>query len=196
MRRRRGRPWRVVAAHPQCSGRHVPKWPRRLHRRDRRHRHGPQSRCRSHRFRGRPEVRRLAAPPSDRRRIRVKSPAVQAAISAMGRSARPDAALPSTRRCRTAGRPSLRSGAHAAMAEFGSRFHVDRRPLRLARQTAEGAGLTRAPLRPPTSWPSNSPPAMKKSYGRQRREPISAASGNAAKFLIIGSFRRRRMPSW
>ncbi len=39
-----------------------------------------------------------------------------------------------------AGRPPLRSGAHAAMAEFGSRFHVDRSPFGLARQTAGRCG--------------------------------------------------------
>src|SRR6266702_1009913 len=68
---RRGRRARLaVAAHAERTGRDVPERRRRLPRRHRRGRHGPQSRRRPRRLRLRPQVRRLPVPPPDAVRIR------------------------------------------------------------------------------------------------------------------------------
>ena len=60
--------------------------------RDRRHRHGAQSRRRSRRLRGRPQVRRLSVPQAQPGRARRRSPAAPAAHRATAPSAPPAAA--------------------------------------------------------------------------------------------------------
>ena len=69
-RRRGGGARRALAAHPQRPGRAVPDRRRRLPRRHRRDRHGPQPRRRPRRLRLRQEIRRLPLPqaPSGRAR--------------------------------------------------------------------------------------------------------------------------------
>ena len=61
-RRRRGRARLALAAHPQRAGRALPVGRCRLSGRDRRDRHGPQSRRRSRGVRGRPQIRRIPVP--------------------------------------------------------------------------------------------------------------------------------------
>ena len=104
-------------AHPQRPGRAVPERRRRLHRRDRRHRHGPQPRRRSHRLRRRPQIRRLAASPSDSGRIRPDRRARRPPPAR--RHVRHDRPLPALRRRtrRSARGSSLRPRAHVAMAQ-------------------------------------------------------------------------------
>ena len=94
-RRRRRGARRALAAHPQRPGRTLSVRRRRLHRRDGRHRHGPQSRRRSRRLRLRPQVRRLQLPPPDSGGVGPDRRPRRAA-HATARSARPAAARPSS----------------------------------------------------------------------------------------------------
>ena len=69
-RRRRGRARLALAAHPQRAGRALPVGRCRLSGRDRRDRHGAQSRCRSRGVRLGPQVRRLSVPQAQPGRTR------------------------------------------------------------------------------------------------------------------------------
>ena len=91
-RRRRGGARLAVAAHPQCAGRALSVGRRRLSGRDRRDRHGAQSRCRSCRLRRRPQVRRLSIPQAQSSRARADRRPRRARPAATARSAPPGAA--------------------------------------------------------------------------------------------------------
>ena len=100
-RRRRGGARLALAAHPQRAGRALSVGRRRLSGRDRRDRHGTQSRRRSRRVRGRPQVRRLSVPQAQSGGARPDRRAAPAARRATARSEPPAAvrrSRPSSRR--------------------------------------------------------------------------------------------------
>ena len=195
MRRRGGGARRAVAAHPQRPGRPLPEW-------------------RSSITSSRPTPSAWASismsitspSPRDRKfdgwQHRRLNPAEFGQIAGRaGRHLR-DGTFGTTGRCppfdeeldRTAGRPPLRSGAHAAMAQRRSRFFLDRGPHGLARRTAGRCGsYARARGRRPAGA-RNRRPRRKSAAGGQDPSRYRHACGNAAKFPIIARLRRPRTP--
>ena len=116
-RRRGRRARRAVAAHAQRADRALSERRRRLHRRDGRHRHGPQSRRRSCRLRLRSQIRRIA--PSQADAGGIWTDRRQSGAPYERRLLWRDRPLPALRRGidRGVGGPSLRSGEDAAMAQ-------------------------------------------------------------------------------
>ncbi len=146
-RRSRGGARLAFAAHPQCAGRALSIRRCGLSGRDRRDRHGAESRCRSRGVRGRPQVRRLSVPQAQPVRTRPDRRPRRAARCATAHSAPPAAVRRSNpnwcRRWRATRFDSVES---AAMAQQCARLRLARRIGGFARANADRAGAARAPI--------------------------------------------------
>ena len=146
-RRRRGGAGRALAAHPQRPGRAVPDRRRRLPRRHRRDRHGPQPRRRPRRLRRPTRNSTASASASSTRPSSARSPAAPAATCATAPSAPRGAARPSSRRSSRRSRttPSIR----CASCNGATRTSTSRRSRRCSESLADQPrehGLMRAPI--------------------------------------------------
>ncbi len=196
-RRRGGGAGRAVAAHAQCAGRALSVRRRRIPGRDRRHRHGAQSRRRSRRLRRRPQVRRLSVPQAqsgragaDRRPRRPRHPR---------RHLRHHRPLPAVRdRGRAgAGEPFVRAAQAVAVAQHRARFHLRRRIAGLA--VGGAARRTGSPARrsPRTSWCSTMPSRDDDVRGHgDRRRRRSRGCGRSARSRTTARSRPPPTPSW
>ena len=201
IRRQRGGAAVVLGAlsppHPQRADRNVSIGRCRLHRRDRRDRHGAEPRRRPHRLRRRPQVRRLALSAPEPGGVSARSPAAPGATCVTARSAPPAAARHSTTsssRCWRSNRfePVRMLQWRNATLELES---IEALTAALDRLPGEN-GLTRAPMAADQialDIASRDPEVRKVARKPRRRR---AAVGTAARFPTTASCRRPLTRSW